>query len=264
MQRITRLLIAIAVLMPAAAMLLPAPAYAENALAPAKLAAVRKATDELIKLGEASRQTGKPPRASDPKVKPLLDAVLDTRVVSAAEPLPFSELDNVNAWNKAVIEVGMVYILSGSHAADLTKASADPNFPKQVEKNTVDFAPEMGRYMDAQLDISRALLALLDKHLTAHPADREKANFKSGLPQVYGGAARTLASAISTLPTAGLSDAWRKARLPAMQGLAPQVNKIVDADDAKTLADMSLQAGQGSNDAEFKAGLQKLADAFKR
>jgi hypothetical protein len=259
-----RLLIVVAALMPAAGFLLSAPAFADGALAPAKVVAVRKAADELTKMGAASRQTGQPPREADAQVKTLLDTVFDIRLVSAAEPLPFSEIDRLNDWNKAVIDVGLVYILSGSRAADLTQAASDPTFPKQVEKNTVAFAPEMGRYMDAQLGMSQAMLALIDAHLAAHPADREKSNFKKGLPQVYDGSAQTLASAISTLPTAGLSDAWRKQRLTAMQSLGPHVAKIVDADDAKALYDMSLQAGQGSSDAELQAGLKKLADTFKR
>ncbi len=264
MRKMARLLIVVVALLPVAGLLLSASAFAASALAPAKVAAVRKAADELTKLGAASRQTGQPPREADAKVKALLDTVFDIRVVSAAEPLPFSEIDHLNEWNKAVIDVGLVYILSGSRAADLTQAANDPAFQKQVEKNTVDFAPEMGRYMDAQLGISQATLALVGAHLAAHPADREKPNFKKGLPQIYDGSARTLASAISTLPTAGLSDAWRKQRLPAMQSLGPHVAKIVDAEDAKALYDMSLQAGKGSGDAELQAGLKKLADTFKR
>ena len=263
MTRLGRLLVAVAALMPAAGFFWSVPAVA-GTLAPAKVAAVQKAAGEFVKMAAPSRQTGQAPREADARAKRLLDTVFDIRAVSAAEPLPFSEIGRVNDWNKAVLEVGMVYILAGSRAADLSQASNDPGFLKQVEKNTVDFAPEMGRYIDAQLGISQALLALLSAHLAANPADREKPYFKKNLPTVYESAAQTLTGAISTLPTAGLSDAWRSQRLPALQSLGPHVAKVVDADDAKTLHDMSLQAGQGSSDKELQAGLAKLAATFKR
>jgi hypothetical protein len=146
----------------------------------------------------------------------------------------------------------------------LNEAAQDPDFGQRVEKNTVEFAPEMGRYIDAQLGISEALLVLLNTHLAANPADRDKPYFQKNLPVVYDSAARTLAGAISTLPTVGLTDAWRKQRLPAMQALGPHVAKVLDAEDAKALRDISLQVAEANTDAELQAGLRKLADTFKR
>ena len=258
-----RLLVAAAALMLGAG-LLPAPALADHALAPAKIAAVQKAAGDLAKMGAASREAGQPPRQADARAKAMLDTVFDIRAVKAAEPLAMAEIGHLNDWNKAVVEVGMVYILSGSKSGDLDEAAQDPDFAQRVEKNTVDFAPEMGRYIDAQLGISEALLVLLNTHLAANPADRDKPYFQKNLPVVYDSAARTLAGAISTLPTAGLTDAWRKQRLPAMQALGPHVAKIVDAEDAKALRDISLQVAEANADPELQAGLRKLADTFKR
>lgn len=264
MPRMGRLPVIVAALISAAGLFWTAPAFAGNALAPAKVAAVQKAAGEFAKMGAPSQQTGQPPRQADAGAKALLDTVFDIRVVKAAEPLPISEIGRLNDWNKAVLEVGLVYILAGAKTGDLNEAANDPAFTQRVEKNTVDFAPEMGRYMDAQLGISQALLALLNTHLAATPGDREKSYFKKNLPVVYDSAARTLAGAISTLPTAGLSDAWRKQRLPAMQALGTHVAKVVDAEDAKALHDLSLQVAQDNGDAELQAGMRKLADTFKR
>jgi hypothetical protein len=66
------------------------------------------------------------------------------------------------------------------------------------------------------------------------------------------------------LPSAGLTDAWRNQRVPAMQALGPHVARVVDADDAKTLHDMSLQVAQDSSSPELQAGMRKLAETFKR
>ena len=264
MPKLARLFVLVTALMVPAGLFWPAPAIAGGTLAAAKVAAVQKAAGDFAKLGVPSRQTGQPPREADARTKALLDTVFDLRAVIAAEPMPISEIGRLNDWNKAVLEIGMVYILAGSKADDLNQAATDPAFPQRVEKNTVDFAPEMGRYIDAQLGISQAMLALLNAHLAATPADREKPYFKKNLPVVYDSAARTLAGAISTLPTAGLSDAWRKQRLPAMQALGPHVAKVVNADDAKTLYDLSLQVAQDNKDAELQAGMRKIADIFKR
>ena len=115
-----------------------------------------------------------------------------------------------------------------------------------------------------RIGISQALLALMHAHLAATPKDREKAYFKENLPTVYEGAAGALAGAISTLPSAGLTDAWRNHRVPAMQALGPHVARVVNADDAKTLHDMSLQVAQDSSNPELQAGMRKLAETFKR
>jgi hypothetical protein len=229
-----------------------------------KIAEVKKAAEAFAKLGEPSRQTGKPPRESDKAAKALMDAVFDLRAVTAAEPLPFSEIGKVNDWNKAILTVGSVFILSGTGLADISKAGSDPNLASKVEKNTVDFAPELGRYFDAQLGIASAMLGTVNQHLAANPGDREKPNFKAGLPDIYSGTAQTLFSTLTTLPTNGLTDAWRAARLPAIESLSPHVAAVLDADDLKTIHDTCLQLAQGTTDPKLQEGLRRIAAIFKR
>ncbi len=233
-------------------------------IAPDKIAEVNKAAEAFAKMGEPSRQSGKPPRATDAAAKALIDTVFDLRAVAAAEPMPFSEIGKVNDWNKAILTVGTVYILSGTGIADISKAGSDPSLAPKVEKNTVDFAPEMGRYFDAQLGIAAAMLATVNQHLTANPGDREKPNFKAGLPDIYGGTAQTLYSTITTLPTNGLTDAWRLERLPAIEKLSPHVAAVVDADDRKTLHETTSQLSESMTNPRLKEGLRKIAAFFKR
>jgi hypothetical protein len=233
-------------------------------LDPTKVSAVRTAANELSKLGMPSRQVGgQPPRISDPKVNALVDIVFDLRALTAAEPVPLSDLGGVNDWSKAIVEVGSVYIFAGTGVADPSKVESTPALAQQVEKNTVDYAPEMGRYFDAQLGVGRAILVMVNTHLAANPADAQKPNFKAGLPDIFGGVARTFVSGITTLPTAGLTDEWRKARLPALQALAPHVAGVLDADDLKTVHNLTIQVADGSTDAALKDGLRKIAAVFQ-
>jgi hypothetical protein len=246
------------------ALVLMAGPVAAGTIAQDKIAEVNSAAEAFAKLGEPSRQSGKPPRATDPAAKTLIDTVFDLRVLSAAEPLPFSEIGKVNAWNKAILTVGTVYILSGTGVADISQAGSDPNLAPKVEKNTVEFAPEMGRYFDAQLGIAAAMLATVNSHLAANPADREKPNFKAGLPDIFAGTAQTLYSAITTLPTEGLSDDWRLERLPAIERLSPHVAAVVDAADLKTIHDTTSQIAESTSNPRLKEGLRKIAAIFKR
>jgi hypothetical protein len=160
MPRMGRLLVFVSALMLAAGLFWPVPAIAASTLPPAKVAAVKSAVAEFVKMSAPSRQTGQPPREADARAKRLLDTVLDIRSVTAAEPLSFSDVGRLNDWSKAVVEIGVVYILAGTRVSDLSQAPSDPAFVQRVEKDTIDFAPEMGRYIDAQLGISQALLAL--------------------------------------------------------------------------------------------------------
>jgi hypothetical protein len=237
---------------------------AAGTLAPDKIAAVTKASDDFAKMAAPARQSGTPPRSTQPAAKALIDTVFDLTPLRAAEPLPLSDLGRLNEWNKAIITVGTVYIFAGTGVADPSQAAANPELVQKVEKNTVDFAPEMGRYFDAQLGIGRAILSAVNTHLAANPGDREKPNFKAGLPDIFGGVAQTFLSAITTLPTKGLTDAWRRERIPALAELAPHVAAVVDAADAKTVHEMTMQVADGTSDAGVKDGLRKIAAVFNR
>jgi hypothetical protein len=237
---------------------------AAGALDAGKVAAVKKAAEDFVKLAEPARKSGAAPRAADAPAKALLDAVLDTSALRAAEPLPFSELGKINDWNMAILQTGIVYLFAGTGITDITQAANDPAVGQKANQNTVAFAPEMGRYFDAQLEITRVMLETIGQHLRANPADRDKPNFKSGLRNVYGGAVQTFASAVSTLALDGLSDVWRRERLPAITALAPQIALIADAEQAQGTRDIAAAVVQGSGDDVVKEQVGGMVKLFTR
>src|SRR5580704_2745649 len=124
----------------------------------AKVAAVKKAASDFTALAKGSETSGQPPRESDPKVKALLDVVFDTSVLNTSQPLPASELGNVNEWMLQVLTVGTVYYFAGTGYTDFSKVAgldqaAQEKLQQQINKNVAAFAPEMGRYLDAQLQV---------------------------------------------------------------------------------------------------------------
>jgi hypothetical protein len=237
---------------------LASPLHAAS-LAPATVAAAQQAAAEFQALGADALKTGHPPRQTDPRVKALLDTVFDTSAVQAGV-LPFAELAGVAQWTKAIQDVGKVYLFAGTGTSDPATAMNSPTLVQQVDKDTAAFAPEIGRYYDAQLGMAQAMLAGVDSHLTANPKDRAR----DGIATVFIGATQTFAGAVTMLATAGLTDEWRRQRLPALQAVAPHVAKVVNAGDARTLHDVTMEIARRSSDPALKEGIGKVAAHFAR
>lgn len=242
---------------------LAGPAGAQT-IDPARVAAVQKATAEFVKLAAGSHTSGQPPRQSDPKVKALLDIVLDVKAIPSAKPLPFSELGKLLEWQNAVLKVGLVYLLAGTGFEDFTKAGNDPAFAQRTDRNGVEFAPEYGRWIDATLGIHRAVLSSVHSHVAANPKELEQPHIKQGLSQIRLGAAQTLYGAITTLEFPGYSDAWRRERMPAMLAVAPHLAQNIEADVSKELQGAATKAAANLPDPVLQAELKKLAAVFAR
>ena len=160
---------------------LAASSVAAHALDAGKVEAVAKAADAFAALAADSHTTGRPPRQSDAAAKPLIDTVFDTAEVTRSR-VPWSQLLTLNKWNLAVIKVGLVYMLAGTGASDLTALNNIPGASDKVDRNTVVFAPELGRYFDAQLRLQGAIMDTVQDFLgTAQRAQLDNPQFKSGV-----------------------------------------------------------------------------------
>ena len=147
-----------------------------------KVEAVTKAADAFAELAKDSHKTGSPPRQTDVAAKPLLDLVFNTAEIERGKPVPWSDLLTLNKWNFAVIKVGLVYMLAGTGASDLTALNDIPDAGAKVDRNTVVFAPELGRYFDAQLRLQGAIMDTVQGFLkTASRAQLDNPQFKSGV-----------------------------------------------------------------------------------
>jgi hypothetical protein len=238
----------------------PASPASAQTVDPARVAAAQKAAATFVGLAAGSHKSGQAPRQSDPKVKALLDAVFDLSALPTNAVLPMSELNRVNEWQKAILDVGVVYILAGTGIDNIANIGKDPSIGPRTDKNGVDFAPEYGRYIDAQLGVTTVMLRMINAHLAANPGDRAK--FGPALGQIFGGAAQQMAGAITTLAIPDHVDAWRKQRLPVMLALAPPLAQGADPSHAKELNGMALRAAGSLTDPEVQAALKKVAGYF--
>jgi hypothetical protein len=107
---------------------------------------------------------------TDPAARALIDTVFDTREL-AGGARPMAELGHLNAWNLAVLKIGVVYILAGTGATDISALANDQATQQRVERNTVTFAPEFGRYFDAQLALQGAIVDTVQGFLASASKD---------------------------------------------------------------------------------------------
>ncbi|MBV9862035.1 MAG: hypothetical protein JO267_07790 [Alphaproteobacteria bacterium] len=217
-------------------------------------------------MAAGSETSGQPPRQSDPKVAALLNIVFDTSALNLNTPLPFSDLNNVNDWLLQVLNAGSVYILAGTGYTDFSKivslgGPAQEALQQKVAANTVAFAPEMGRYVDSQLNVMQALIMIVTADMAADPQKLTGAMQQKGVADMRQGLVTTLVGAITMLPTDGLSDDWRRERLPALAAVAPKAAAFLLPDQRKTVHDISLQVAQTMSDAAVKDGLTAFAQA---
>jgi hypothetical protein len=232
-----------------------------------KLAAVKKAASDFLALAKGSETSGQPPRGADPKAKALLDTVFDTSVLKTAQPLPSTTMGEVSDWLLQVVKVGSIYILAGTGYSDFSQlgsidAAAQQKLQQQITKNTVAFAPEIGRYFDAQLAVTEALVWSVSADMAARPNEFKSAHAKKGVGQMRAGLANTLTGVVTTFPTEGLSDQWRRDRLPAMAAIAPKAAALLLPAQRKSVHDVALQVAAEMSDASVKSGLTAFAKAF--
>jgi hypothetical protein len=148
-------------------------------------------------------------------------------------------------------------MLAGTGAADLATLAQDPKADEKVNRNVVAFAPEMGRFLDFQLRIQGAIVeAVLARIATARPGDAATPTFQTGIAQIRRSSLRTVASVIETLAVDGLSDDWRRARLPALGAIGPRLAKFLQPDQKAELQTLVAACVEAMNDPRVKQGLQ--------
>lgn len=239
-----------------------APATSAFALEAAKVAAIAKAADRFAELAKDSHNTGKPPRQTDPAVKPLLDLVFDTTEIERGKPVPMTQLNTLNGWNMAAIKVGLIYMLAGTGTTDIAALGNDPKAGDKVNSNTAEFSPELGRYFDAQLRLQGAIIDTVHGFLpTASKAQLENPNFKTGIGQIRGGVAQTINGLVGTFAVDGVTDEWRRGRIAVVNSIAPKVAKFLLPEEARVVRETALEIARQMQDQRVKDGLAAFAKA---
>ncbi|MDC7788021.1 hypothetical protein PQJ75_29555 [Rhodoplanes sp. TEM] len=239
------------------AVLAAAPVAAQ--IDPGKLAAAQAATLRFLTLARGSETTGRMPRESDPTVRQLLDTVFDTRDVRG--PISFQELAPLSQRMVTGARIGTAYMLAGTGAPDLPALAKDPQADAKVNRNVVRFAPEMGRFLDFELRIQGAIVEAVLVQLAGMRAEEAaRPNVQAGIASIRQGSLRTVASVIETLAVDGLSDDWRRARLPALAAIAPRLARFLEPAQRAELGRLAAACADAMTD----PGLKRSLAAFGR
>jgi hypothetical protein len=164
-------------------------------------------------------------------------------------------------WSLAIAKTGMVYILAGTGISDFSKLTNDPKLPERVNQNVVAFAPEMGRYLDAQLAVMGGMLDAISASLAGGKTTNAKV--QSGLEKVRHGITSTLTGTLSTVATAGLTDEWRHARLIAFSTAAPKAAKLLLGDQCRAVRDTAGQAAEMLSSSALQAELRSIGGSLQ-
>ena len=238
-------------------------AAAAAAFDAAKIADIKKASEAFQTLGKNAYQTGQPPRQSDPTVAKLLDTIFDTSVLNGPPPVTFAQFLDVNNWLMQVVNVGLVYVTAGTGIADFASLkSVTSNQQAQMNANVIAFAPEMGRYYDAQLNVSKVEIDLVVAELVAHPDNYKSGTRAQGISDMRSGLAQTLAGVIETFQLSGVDQAWLRDRLAALAALAPTAAKFLQPDQKQQVHDLAVKVAAASSDDAIKTGLNSIAQAL--
>jgi hypothetical protein len=230
-----------------------------------KIANIKQAADSFVTLAGDSAHTGKPPRQSDPSVKKLLDVVFDTTEIQRGAVYQSSDLKFLGDWLSAVLKVGLIYSLSGSGIGDIHAVPNDPEIIKKIDHNAVLFAPEMGRYYDAQMLVQGAVMDVVSGILTAaSQSDLDRPNFKDGIAQIRAGTTQSINGVITTLTTDGVADSWRRERLAVLLTVAPKIAKLLIPEQLLLLRQSTAEVAGQMTDPVVKSQLSSIIETLRR
>lgn len=247
-----------------AALAAPCSLAQAQTLDPAKIAGITKAADSFVALAKDSQKTGKPPRQTDPAAKPLLDTVLDTKAIEGDQPLPWSDVKALEQWNGAVVKVGLVYFLAGTGIADLQALAADPNAITRANRNIVEFAPEYGRYTDAQLRIHSALMSTALAQMAAVTPEQQKdPALRNTLNNISEGTAEAAIGVLGSMVLDGMSDAWLLGRVVVLLEITPKVAKFMAPNHRQRLKTVAAEAAEQIKNPDVKSGVNAVARALE-
>jgi hypothetical protein len=236
---------------------------AARALDAAKIAAIDQAADAFVALAKDSHNTGQPPRQSDAAAKPLLDTVFNTKEIESGTPLPWTELKALDAWNKAAVKVGLVYYLAGTGAADLKALSKDPKANDRANRNAAAFAPEFGRYSDAQIRIHLALIDMAEAQRAAATEEQRKdAEFRRTLINISRGTAEAMTGLLGTFVIDSMPDDWLLSRVVVLLQITPKAAKFMTPADRERVKIAAAEVAEYVKNPDVKSGVNAIARAF--
>jgi hypothetical protein len=229
----------------------------------AKIDAVNKATDSFLALAKNSHTTGQAPRYADPAVKALLDTVFDTKVIQAGKPVPWSGMEMLLQWNQAAVKIGVVYYVAGTGTTDPLEVSKDQRKIIKANSNTLAFAPEFGRYYDAQVRLHAAMIeSAMAQSATASAQEKNDPKFKSTLTYISTSTSQAMVGILGTFTLEGLPEDWLLLRIVSLIEIAPKAARFMAPHDRDVVKSAAIEVAQQIRNPDAKSGVNAIARAF--
>lgn len=242
---------------------LATPCGAAQALDAAKVTSITQAADAFVALAKDSNKTGLVPRQTDAAAKPLLDTVLNTKEIEGGKPLPWAEIKALEGWNGAAVKIGLTYYLAGTGAADLRALSKDPQAIDKANRNVVAFAPEFGRYSDAQIRIHSALIDAAQAQRAAATEEQRKDDaFRTALINISGGTAEAMTGLLGIFVLDGMPDDWLLTRVVVLLDITPKAAKFMTPQDRERVKISAAEVADYVKNPDVKSGVNAIARAF--
>lgn len=226
-----------------------------------KLDGEEKAVEAFLERAKDSHTSGQPPREGDPAVKAMLDTAFDFPY--SAEALAYSEMPKAIQWFNNIDRIGVVYILAGTGVDDMEKLPDDAEAHAKTYRNVAEFAPEFGRFLDAQLLIMDTMVrAETSRAAFAQPAELDQVEFKTSAADVRATLVQTITKTLTSLAYDGITDDWRRARLAMLKATAANSLKLMQPEDRKVVHDHALKVVEYIQDPAVKSELTAFANSY--
>jgi hypothetical protein len=222
--------------------------------------AAHKAADQFEERAEGSERLGhQVPRQTDAAVATQLDAVFNVAVAPLDHTPSSSETDALVDWQMSILRVGWRYIYAGTGVTD-PRGGTDLSVVRQTQLNIIKFAPEVGRYFDAMLDIS----AISGKILISRPNHRpeDRSDFARGIILGAQGITSLMNNVLGAMKLQGLSDEWRRGRMGYLRALAPTATRMLAANQRRSVQQTASEVASVMNDPDLKNQLISFSNTM--
>lgn len=233
-------------------------------LDPVKLIAARTAAGTFAVMARESVTSGQVPRADDPAVKMLLDAVFDASDVMALKaPLTFAQTSALDERAELARRVRIIYMLAGTGSPDLSTPERIKATEGRARANTIRYAPEIGRAMDFQTRLEGATMDAIVAELASAPPERlHRTGFHEFAGSLRRSMTRIYVNQIEILKAEGLDDPWRRARIAVLVEVAPKLTTFLAAEQRTELRQAALSGAAALRDEGTREGLRAFAQAL--
>jgi hypothetical protein len=189
----------------------------------------------------------------------LLDTVFNTGVLQA--PPTADDLDAINDWLASCLKAGQVYMLAGTGLTDIN--AADATAQAKIGQNLMTYAPEFGRFVDAELMIEGAESVSVMQYLAANPDALKNPQSTQGFDKARAGIEQTAEGVLTTIGGPGMPVDWREARARSLIAFAPRAAPFLNDAQKQALATAATQASAAAtDDPQLAALLGQFATAI--